>query len=109
MNFESLDVSFVIFIALGLYIIFRGVMTLATGKLHPREEAMLDGYSENGIKRFKILSAVTNIIGGLLVIGIALVRLLNIADRSVLSLVTLVVVAVMLVVYFLIRNSCKKM
>ena len=108
MNFESIDASFIIFIALGLYIIFRGVTTLATGKIHPREEAMLEGFSEKGIKRFKLLSAATNIVGGLLVIAVALIRLLNIVDKSVLSLAALAVVVVMLVIYFLIRNSCRK-
>ena len=109
MHIESGDYIFIFFIAFGIFIIFRGFTTLTTGKLHPREEAMLTQYSEKGIRRFKLLSAVTNIIGGLVVIGIAVVRLLNLIDRNVLRIASVAVIAVMLVIYFLIRNSCKKL
>ena len=105
MNFE-LDVY--VFIVIGIFIVFRGITTLTTGKLHPREEAGLKDFSENGIRRFKLLSALTNIIGGLAVIAMEVIRLLNLVDRNVLMIATLVVIAVMLAVYFLIRNSCKK-
>ena len=109
MNPKSVDYSFIAFIVVGIYIIFRGVTTLTTGKLHPREEAGLHEFSENGIRRFKLLSAVTNILGGLLVIGIAVAKLLNLVDRNVLCIGTLAILAVMLVAYFLIRNSCKNL
>ena len=108
MNLNSNDWFFIFIIGIGIYTMIRGVMTLTTGKLHPKEEAALQGYSENGIRRFKLLSALTNIIGGLAVIAMEVIRLLNLVDRNVLMIATLVVIAVMLAVYFLIRNSCKK-
>ena len=107
MNFASGDSMPFFSIAIGAFIIFRGVMTLTTGKINPREEAGLQGFSENGIRRYKILSAVTNILGGLVVIAISVVRLLDLVDRRVLGAVVLAILAVMIVAYVLIRNSCK--
>ena len=49
-----------------------------------------------------------NIVGGVLVILITVVKLLNLVDRGVFVIAALAIIVVMLVVYFLIRNSCKK-
>ena len=109
MNLNSNDWFFIFIIGIGIYTMIRGVMTLTTGKLHSKEEASLQGYSENGIRRYKLLSAVTNILGGLFVIILGVVRLLNLVDRNVLIITTLVILAVMVAVFLLIRNSCKKL
>ncbi len=107
MGLEAGNYSYIFLIAMGIYCIFRGVMLLITGKLQPREEAGLRGFSENGIRKYKILSAVMNIVGGVLVILITVVKLLNLVDRGVFVIAALAIIVVMLVVYFLIRNSCK--
>lgn len=109
MNLETNQISYIVLILMGIYCIYRGVMLLMTGKLQQREEARLRGFSENGIRKYKMLSAVMNIVGGPLVIGIAVVRMLDLVDLTVFRIIALVIIAVMLIIYFVIRNSCKNM
>ena len=107
MNLEANQISYIVLILMGIYCIYRGVMLLMTGKLQQREEARLRGFSENGIRKYKMLSAVMNIVGGLLVIGIAVVRILNLVDLTVFRSIALVIIVVMLIIYLMIRNACK--
>ena len=109
MNLEANQISYIVLILMGIYCVYRGVMLLMTGKLQQREEARLHGFSENGIRRYKMLSAVMNLVGGLLVIGIAVIKMLNLVDLTVFRIIALVVIAVMLIIYLMIRNSCKNM
>ena len=109
MNTGSGEYLSFLFIAIGVYLLIRGFMTLTTGKLLPREEATLRDFSENGSKRFKLLASITNIISGLLVIVISVVKMLNLVSADVLRIATLGILAVLIVAYVLIRNSCKNM
>ena len=108
MNFVSDNLDSFVMIAFGIYFIIRGFMILTTGKLGPREEAKLHDFSEKGVKRYKVLSAATNIIGGLLTIGISIVGILHLVDRNVMRISVLAILAVLIAVYCIIRNSCKK-
>ena len=96
-------------IALGIYCIARGIMTLTTGRLSSREEAKLSEYSENGARKFKMLSAVSNLLGGLFVIVISILRILGLIEGNMFKIIALVIIAVLVVVYILLLNSCKKM
>ena len=104
---KGTDFSQIIFLILGAYCIFRGVMVLLTGKLTEREEANLKDFSEKGLKRYRLLSAVMNIVGGVVVIGIALVRMLGLIEPNMFRILALAILAVMILVYVLIRRSCK--
>ena len=102
------NVSDILFIGLGIYCIIRGIMILLTGKLTRSEEAAARNYSANGLKRYKLLTAFMNLFGGLIVSVIFLIRMLNLINGNLYRIVLLVVLAVMLIVYFAIRNTCKK-
>ena len=97
-----------VIIAIGIYCIIKGIITIATGNISQREEATLKGYSDKGIRRYKILSAVTNIIGGLICGMLGVVKIINAFDTNIFNIVVLSVVGVMLLVYVLIRKSCKE-
>ncbi len=97
-----------VIIAIGIYCIIKGIITITTGNISKREEATLNGYSDKGIKRYKILSAVTNIIGGLICGMLGVVKIINLFDTNIFNIVVLAVLGVMLVVYVLIRKSCKE-
>ena len=96
-----------IFIALGIYCIVRGIITLTSGRLTAREEAKLGDYSENGARRYKMLSAVTNLLGGVLVIAISVLKILGYFEGNLFRIIALILVAALVVGYILIRNSCK--
>ena len=102
------NVSDILFIAIGIYCIIRGIMILLTGKLTRSEEAAARNYSANGLKRYKLLTAVMNIFGGLIVSVVFLIRMLNLINGNLYRIVLLVLLVVMLIVYFAIRNTCKK-
>ena len=102
------NVSDIMFIGIGIYCIIRGIMILLTGKLTRSEEAAARNYSANGLKRYKLLTAVMNIFGGLIVSVVFLIKMLNLINGSLYRIVLLVLLVVMLIVYFAIRNTCKK-
>ncbi len=102
------NMSDILFIVLGIYCIIRGIMILLTGKLTRSEEAAARNYSANGLKRYKLLTAVMNIFGGLIVSVVFLIKMLNLINGSLYRIVLLVLLVVMLIVYFAIRNTCKK-
>ena len=97
-----------IFIALGIYCVIKGFMIITTGKLSAAEESRIRDYSPKGIQRDKGLSAITNIIGGILTIGISVVKMMNLMDSNVFRIVALIVIVVLVAIFFVIRNSCKK-
>ena len=98
-----------IFIALGIYCIIRGIITLTTGRLTAVEEAKMHEYSDNGARRYKMLSAVSNLLGGVLVIVISVLKIFDLLKGNMFRIIALVIVAALVVVYILIRNSCKNM
>ena len=49
-----------------------------------------------------------NLFGGLIVSVIFLIKMLNLINGSLYRIVLLVLLVVMLIVYFAIRNTCKK-
>lgn len=102
------NVSDILFIAIGIYCIIRGIMILLTGKLTRSEEAAARNYSANGLKRYKLLTAFMNLFGGLIVSVVFLIKMLNLINGSLYRIVLLVLLVVMLIVYFAIRNTCKK-
>ena len=99
--------------ALGIFTSITGVKIILTGKLSAREEEKLAAYSEKGARTMRILNAAFNIIAGLVIIGYAVVRYLEnqeiIPDNVISKIVLLGVALVMVVVYFSVRNKCKKM
>ena len=105
---NSFEIYQIVVIAAGAYCIFRGIMTLLTGKLPEREEVRIKEYSENGMKKYKLLSSLLNIFGGIVVVAGAVLRILNLLDLNLYRILLLVIVAVMVVVYILIRNTCTK-
>ncbi len=102
------NVSDIMFIGIGIYCIIRGIMILLTGKLTRSEEAAARNYSANGLKRYKLLTAFMNLFGGLIVSVVFLIKMLNLINGSLYRIVLLVLLVVMLIVYFAIRNTCKK-
>ena len=102
------NVSDILFIGIGIYCIIRGIMILLTGKLTRSEEAAARNYSAAGLKRYKLLTAFMNLFGGLIVSVVFLIKMLNLINGSLYRIVLLVLLVVMLIVYFAIRNTCKK-
>ena len=103
----NFDYSQILVLVLAIYCIGRGIMVLFTGKLGEREAARLRNFSENGIRRYKLLSAVMNLVGGVVMVVAAVVRMLNLADISLFRIILLVILAVMVAVYYIIYKSCK--
>lgn len=103
----------ILFAALGIYGIVMGIRIIVTGKLTASEEAKIKDFSEKGARTFKLLNAALNIVSGLLVIGIAIVRFLEnqgiISNSIIPSAIFIGVLVVMLIVYFVVRNKCKNM
>ena len=104
---KNIDFSQIVIIILGIYCLYRGFITLTTGKLTEREEAKLRDFSANGVKRYKMLNAVMNLIGGVLVLVISVVRMLNLVNQDIFRIVALALIVVLLLVYFLVWKSCK--
>lgn len=104
---NSNSVTLIIMIALGVYCIWRGVMTLVTGKLPAREEEHAKTYSEEGLKKYKLLSSVFSIIGGILVIVLDAVKLFLPQYSNILWWVILVILIILVIAYVLILKSCK--
>ena len=102
------NMSDILFIVLGIYCIIRGIMILLTGKLTRSEEAAARNYSADGLKRYKLLTAFMNLFGGLIISVVFLIKMLNLINGSLYRIVLLVLLVVMLIVYFAIRNTCKK-
>ena len=102
------NMSDILFIVIGIYCIIRGIMILLTGKLTRSEEAAARNYSANGLKRYKLLTAFMNLFGGLIISVVFLIKMLNLINGSLYRIVLLVLLVVMLIVYFAIRNTCKK-
>lgn len=103
----------IILAVVGVYGIINGFKTILTGKLTVREEARLDGYSEKGIKTYKIVYSVINIIAGFICIGMAIVRYLGsqvvIANSIPINIGVLAVMVVLIVVLIVTKSKCKKM
>ncbi len=103
-----MDYNQILFVAIGLYTIIRGIMILTTGKISAREEAKLHErkVSEKGIRKYKMLSAGMNLIGGLVVVICCALRMLAVIDMTTFRIIALIAIALMLILYFLIYNSC---
>ena len=61
---------------IGVYCIFNGIKTIMTGRLTVKEEVSLKGFSQKGIRVYKLVYSVINIVAGLLIIGLGVERLL---------------------------------
>ena len=103
----------IIFAALGAFCIFNGVKTILTGSLSAVEESRLKDYSKKGAKTYKLVYGITNILGGLLVIGLGVLKFLeekNIAADMMPFRIGALVFALILAAFLLIfRAKCKKM
>ncbi len=103
----------IVLAATAVYCIFNGIKTILTGTLSAKEEAQLKGFSEKGARSYKIAYAFMNILGGLLVAALAVLRFLEeqktIGDTLVLRLILLGVAVLMAVLLVLYRSKCKKM
>lgn len=97
-----------LFIAIGIYCIIRGIITITTGKVSAREEAKLKEYSAKGVKRYKIFLSVSNIIGGLFCIAISVLKMMNLLESTTYLIVAIALLVIMLLVYLMIKKSCKE-
>ena len=97
-----------LFIAIGIDCVVKGVITITNGKMPEREMMRLNDFSENGLRKYKILSSVMNIVGGLLCVAVSVIKMFNLVDSFIFKIVVIAILVVMIVVYVIIRNSCKK-
>ena len=102
MNYSGL-----LFIVLGIFGIFRGIRILTTGKIPEREEARLGDLSENGLRKYKLLSVFMNIAAGVILIGFCIARFLNLLDPGLLRIIMLAALVILIVIFVIMRNSCK--
>lgn len=102
----------VVFALLGAFTIFTGIKIIVTGKVSASEERKLVGLPEKSVKAYKVLNSVLNIVIGLLMIGLAVVRILSeqgiIEDKLIYTIIFLGIAIVLLGVYFLIWMKIKK-
>ena len=97
-----------LFIGVGIYCIIRGFMTITTGKISEKEEAKIKEYSAKGAKSYKILSAVSNIVGGIVCILLAIVKMMNLFESTTFLIIFIAIIVLMVAVYFIIEKKCKE-
>ena len=97
----------IVFVLVGIYCIYRGITILMTGRLGAKEEATLRGYSAEGIRRYKLLSAVMNIVSGVVVAVLSVLRMLNVIDLTLYRIILLCTIGVLVVCYFIVKNICR--
>ena len=97
-----------IFIALGIACVVKGIITVTSGKLPSTEWERVKGYSENGLRKYKVFSAILNIVGGLLCVGISVVKMFNLVEPLLFKLIVIPILVVMIIFYVVIMNICKK-
>ena len=96
-------------IAVGIFCVIRGFMTLASGKISAKEEAEIATFSDNGKKKYKLFNAIYNIVGGLVCVAVGVIRILNVVNADWFRLVVAVLLILMVISYYVVRNICKKM
>ena len=108
MDTGSVDFFQILLIGVGAFTLARGVMILVTGKISARDEARAGELSENGMKRYKLLLAIINMVCGGLVVLMSVVEMVTGSNNLILSIVILAVLVVMIILFVVARNSCKK-
>ena len=98
-----------IIIAAALYCIFLGARTLLTGRTGAAEEAKIKNFTERAAKKYRLVSAFMNILAGVLLAVMSIIRLTNPEmDKTMYKLVCLGVLVVLVVVYVITWQTCKK-
>ena len=96
-------------IAIALYCIVCGAKTLLTGRATNAEEMKIKNFSAKGQKKFRLVSAVSNLVAGILLTVTSVWRLLNPEmNATVFKLILLGAVIVLIGVYIVNWQSCKK-
>lgn len=103
----NFDFSQIAVFLVGIYCVYRGISILFTGKLSEREEVRLRDFSANGVRKYKMFSAIMNIVGGAVVLATVALRFLMPDGGMIYRIILLVVVVIMVVAYTLIWKSCK--
>lgn len=98
----------ILLVGIGAFTMARGVLILVTGKLSSREEARIGELSENGMKRYKLLLAIINMVCGGLVVLMSIVEMVTGSNNLIFSIIILAVLVVMIILFIVARNSCKK-
>ncbi|HCA04352.1 MAG TPA: hypothetical protein DEO32_00485 [Ruminococcaceae bacterium] len=103
----------IVFAIVGIYSIFTGVKILLTGQLTVKEEAKLKSFSNKGSRTYKLAYSVSSILGGLLVLGLSALSLLEeqkiLTNTMVIRLVVLGAAVATAIGLMLIRKKCEKM
>lgn len=103
----------IVTVVIGVYCIFSGIKTLLTGKLTANEEKQLTEFSQKGARSYRLISAVSNIIGGILVIICGVIEFLEsqkiLQESFIYKIIFLVIVLVMVAVLYITKAKCKKM
>ena len=97
-----------LFFALGGFCIAKGIRILVVRKLSDREEAALRTFPEKGRKRYRTLSAVMTIMSGVLCIALTLIISMNLFMSEIVRIFVVSAVILMVLVFILVRNSCRK-
>lgn len=105
---ELNGISHYLFIAIGVYCVIRGLITITTGKVTAREEEQMKEYSAKGVKKYKIYSAISNIVGGLICIAFSIVRMMNLLEPTIMLIICVGVIVLLLVFDFAIKKSCRE-
>ncbi|MBQ6550265.1 MAG: hypothetical protein IJL78_02525 [Lachnospiraceae bacterium] len=98
-----------IIIALAVYCIFMGVRTLLTGRTGSAEEAKIKDFTERAQKKYRLVSALMNILAGIFLVVVSIIRLTNPEmDKTVYRLVSIGILVVLVAVYIITWQVCKK-
>ena len=103
----------ILFVALGIFVIFTGVKIIVTGSLGGRSEDRLKDFSEKGARLYKLIYALIEIFFGLLMLGYAVVDYLEgqkiVENMMPYRIAFLGAIALGVVVLLVAKNQCKKM
>lgn len=103
----------IVLAVVGVYCVFMGIRTFLTGTLTAREEDRLKDFSKKGARLYKQVYAAMNIVAGLVVIGLSIIKFLEsqhiIEEMLPVKLGVLGIAVIIAVVLLVVRAKCRKM
>lgn len=96
-------------IALAAYCIIYGVKLLLTGRASQAEEMRIRNFTERAQKKFRLVSAFSNILAGVFLVVISVFKLVKPdMDITIFKIISLGVLVLLVVVYVVTWQICKK-
>ena len=97
-----------VFLALAVYCIIRGIITLVTGNIPAGESAHIKAFSESGITRYRIISGVLSITGGIFICALFALRMFSFIGKNIYTIAGIGGCILLVIIFLAARRSCSK-